>query len=287
MKKIFYLCILITSFSFAQNQRFFYEYTFVKDTLNKDQLTKELLYLDISKEGSKFYSRDVAVQDSTMVANLEKQIKTTGAMNITVDMKNANTASFREKVFKMYPKFEVTVETNVGRDKYLVSDERQMNWKISPEKEKIGEYSTQKATTEFAGRKWTAWFAEELPFQDGPYKFRGLPGLIVKLEDESKTHLMEFKGTKKFEDLPVQTSEFNRPTKAIAITQNQYVKLFTDNRNDPAKDMKQMFSSGSNFKMTTNGQEVSGAAMIKKIESNAKEKNAKNNNLLEIDLLKK
>lgn len=286
MKKIFYLCILITSFSFAQNQRFFYEYTFVKDTLNKDQLTKELLYLDISKEGSKFYSRDVAVQDSTMVANLEKQIKTTGAMNITVDMKNANTASFREKVFKMYPKFEVTVETNVGRDKYLVSDERQMNWKISPEKEKIGEYSTQKATTEFAGRKWTAWFAEELPFQDGPYKFRGLPGLIVKLEDESKTHLMEFKGTKKFEDLPVQTSEFNRPTKAIAITQNQYVKLFTDNRNDPAKDMKQMFSSGSNFKMTTNGQEVSGVAMIKKIENNAKEKNAKNNNLLEIDLLK-
>lgn len=286
MKKIFYLCILITSFSFAQNQRFFYEYTFVKDTLNKDQLTKELLYLDISKEGSKFYSRDVAVQDSTMVANLEKQIKTTGAMNITVDMKNANTASFREKVFKMYPKFEVTVETNVGRDKYLVSDERQMNWKISPEKEKIGEYSTQKATTEFAGRKWTAWFAEELPFQDGPYKFRGLPGLIVKLEDESKTHLMEFKGTRKFEDLPVQTSEFNRPTKAIAITQNQYVKLFTDNRNDPAKDMKQMFSSGSNFKMTTNGQEVSGVAMIKKIENNAKEKNAKNNNLLEIDLLK-
>ena len=47
-----------------------------------------------------------------------------------------------------------------------------------------------KAVTEFAGRKWTAWFTEELPFQDGPYKFRGLPGLIVKLEDATQSHVL-------------------------------------------------------------------------------------------------
>ena len=47
--------------------------------------------------------------------------------------------------------------------------------------EKIGEFETQKAETFIFGRKWTAWFSPEIPIQDGPYKFRGLPGLIVKI----------------------------------------------------------------------------------------------------------
>jgi GLPGLI family protein len=72
-----------------------------------------------------------------------------------------------------------------------------------PEKQKIGSWEAQKATTEFAGRKWTAWFAEELPFNDGPYKFKGLPGLIVKISDETNSHSMELRGTSKF----VQTEE--------------------------------------------------------------------------------
>jgi hypothetical protein len=31
---------------------------------------------------------------------------------------------------------------------------------------------------------WTAWFTKEINVSDGPYKFSGLPGLIVKLEDD-------------------------------------------------------------------------------------------------------
>lgn len=61
---------------------------------------------------------------------------------------------------------------------------------------KIGEFNTQKAETNFAGRKWIAWFTSDIPFQDGPYKFHGLPGLIVKIESADKTHSMELKGVK-------------------------------------------------------------------------------------------
>jgi GLPGLI family protein len=39
------------------------------------------------------------------------------------------------------------------------------------------------ATTKFGGRNWTAWFCEQIPFQEGPYKFRGLPALIFEISD--------------------------------------------------------------------------------------------------------
>ena len=76
-------------------------------------------------------------------------------------------------------------------DAYKVWDKRKIQWKILSEKTKIGEFEAQKAVTEFAGRKWTAWFYRGIAFQDGPYKFRGLPGLIVKLEDATQSHVFE------------------------------------------------------------------------------------------------
>jgi GLPGLI family protein len=39
----------------------------------------------------------------------------------------------------------------------------------------------------------------DIPFQDGPYKFYGLPGLIVKIEDEEKL-FMAVSGNKTVKD---------------------------------------------------------------------------------------
>jgi hypothetical protein len=72
-----------------------------------------------------------------------------------------------------------------------------MNWKILPETAVIGSYKTQKAETEFAGRKWSAWFTQDIPLQEGPYKFSGLPGLIVKAEDADGHYEFNLKEVKK------------------------------------------------------------------------------------------
>lgn len=75
-------------------------------------------------------------------------------------------------------------------DKYLLTVEQTptIDWQISNEKKQIKRYTCQKATAYFRGRNYTAWFTKDLAIADGPWKFFGLPGLIMDIYD-SKNQL--------------------------------------------------------------------------------------------------
>ena len=62
-----------------------------------------------------------------------------------------------------------------------------LEWSFSDETtDSIMGYDCRKATVEFAGRNYTAWFTPEIPLPFGAYKFGGLPGLILKIEDAER-----------------------------------------------------------------------------------------------------
>lgn len=207
-------------------------------------------------------------------------------MNVDTKLLSQRKGNVKYKILKKYPDFKVFSALKIGMDYYKVADDRKIVWKILPERQEIGEFNAQKATTEFAGRQWVAWFSTELPFQDGPYKFHGLPGLIIKLEDRTKTHRFELVGVSKFTPNPEKTSEFILKNTVIEINQKQYKKLFLENRIDPSKVMRQAVANGTIIQMNdVNGNKISTAEMIKNSEQNAKSKNAKDNNVIEIDLL--
>ena len=306
MRKFIALFIFAAVFLQAQNHRFIYEYKFVSDSTQKDHSTSEMMFLDITKNGSKYYSREVYVQDSIMRADLEKQMKA-GVSNFNIKRNDAK-GKVRYKVTKDYTKNKTFFNTRIGTDSYKILEDRTLDWKILPEKQKIGSWEAQKATTEFAGRKWTAWFAEELPFNDGPYKFKGLPGLIVKISDETNSHSMELRGTSKFAQTEEENAAQNTTTgngtvtktvilgdgfgnakEEIEISREKFKKLFWEDREDPAKSLKMMQGrEGVVMKFKDqNGNDMSMADMIKRQEEVRKEANKKNNNLLEIDLLNK
>ncbi len=70
-----------------------------------------------------------------------------------------------------------------------------MEWNFSDENtDSIMGYDCRKATVEFAGRIYTAWFTPEIPLPFGPYKFGGLPGLILKVEDAEQQFVWEAVG---------------------------------------------------------------------------------------------
>lgn len=68
---------------------------------------------------------------------------------------------------------------------FLVKDSMNIfDWKMNESKIEILGYTCQQATTYYRGRNYTAYFTTEIPFQTGPWKFYGLPGLILQVESD-------------------------------------------------------------------------------------------------------
>lgn len=279
MKKLLINLFLIFGvLAIAQNKRFIYEYKFISDSTNVDDVKTEMMFLDTTKDGSKYYSYTVFNSDSIMKVDLEKQLAATGSINVKSDMRKGNV---RYSVTKTYPDYKINLHRRLGMDSYNISDDRKINWKISSEKEKIGEWNVQKAEADFAGRHWIAWFSTEIPIQDGPYKFRGLPGLIVKIEDKTGSHKMELKGIKNITG-NVDINVFE--VKEIAVNSKQFQKVLKEYENDPTKGIKQIQMGGTSIILT--GKDGTSTKIAKEQEERLKARIKKDNNRIELDIVK-
>ena len=278
MKNLTLLFILFAMAVFGQNKRFVYEYKFISDSTNTGDVKTEMMFLDTTKDGSKYYSYTVFNSDSIMKVDLEKQLKATGSINIKSDMRKGDV---RYSVTKTYPDYRINLHRRLGVDAYNISDDRKINWKISSEKEKIGEWNAQKAEADFAGRHWVAWFSTEIPIQDGPYKFHGLPGLIVKIEDRTGSHKMELKGIKNING-SIDINIFD--AKEIAVNPKQFQKVLKEYENDPTKGIKQMQMGGATIILT--GKDGNSSKVAKDQEDRLKNQIRKDNNRIELDIVR-
>lgn len=75
-----------------------------------------------------------------------------------------------------------------------------IDWTITDEKKDIGGYTCHKATGQFGGRNYVAWFTEEIPFPVGPWKLHGLPGAILEAADSTNEVRFRYAGLDKVTD---------------------------------------------------------------------------------------
>lgn len=289
MKKLTLLfCLSMAFYTQAQVNRFIYEYVYAPDVSKPKEFKKDLMVLDITDKESCYMSMKKFETDSMAYANpqafLARALSAGATKSYTSEM---NGGDITYKVIKNYPSYKTYLHEDIGSMLYKILDEKKQNWVISPEKEKVGTYTAQKATTSFGGRQWTAWFTTAIPIQDGPYKFHGLPGLIVKVEDQTQTHKMTLVANRKVKKTEFKSTGFSRHSGEVDVNEAKFKKAWSDYIKDPAQQARGMSFGGGNVKMINNGKEVTdNREMEKSIEKAAKSKEQRNSNKIEPDLYK-
>lgn len=81
---------------------------------------------------------------------------------------------------------------------YLIKDDLpQIQWNLNhTQTKKINQFVCKKATTNFRGSKIVAWYAPEIPIPFGPWKFKGLPGLILEVSAPNARFPYEWSASK-------------------------------------------------------------------------------------------
>lgn len=261
--------MLLANFYSAQTKQFLYEYISVPDSTLKAANFSAIMVLNIDKEKSEYFSYENFVSDSTIQSEIKDG---TYYLKPPAPPQKRNKLIIRDRVVKKNNSNTIEYLTKVANSDYLVQQNIDLKWKLYPEYLSVLNHQAQKATTEFGGRKWTAWFTKDIPFQDGPYKFRGLPGLIVKIEDESKSHQFELKGIKNLNYNFVYPD--NSDNVRITIPYSKFTKAFKENRKYPAIELKKRFP------------DAKYSEMIRDTEKRMLEEIKKDNNIIEIDLIK-
>lgn len=64
-------------------------------------------------------------------------------------------------------------------------------WTMESGSEVIMGYLCMKASSHYGGKHYTAYFTPEIPVSDGPWKFHGLPGMILKVSDDDSDFTYE------------------------------------------------------------------------------------------------
>lgn len=253
----------------AQTHRFIYEYQYKSDSL-APEFQKDNMILDINPDDVKFYPYIYAERDSlNKVQNTRSFIWEEGLPALRRNRNsNVNTCFILlNDFFKMESKDE-------------------MVWKLSPETKKVANYTLQKATTIFGGRNWVAWFNNDVNLNEGPYKFRGLPGLIFDISDDRnyfRFSLIKSYQLKETYDTAniLETFAGDRP---ILLNQKTLLKKQLELYNDPLHDLKENFKSADgNTKLYVFGTQVKSIEQFKTLSIQMQERMRKENNPLELD----
>lgn len=74
---------------------------------------------------------------------------------------------------------------------YELEDQANIHWKPSNETKMKNNIKLKKATADFRGRTYTAWYDDSAKFNANPWKFVGLKGIVYEVQDDNGRHTWE------------------------------------------------------------------------------------------------
>jgi len=178
MKLSIFLPFIILSFNFTIAQKesmntleVLYRYTIRGDTVTKDITYQNDYILNIIiEENVSFFDEIKSLKpgDEGLKETKNKIIWKPKGKNLSL-------------VYKNYKNNEIYLKQHIDFRFFVVKDSLKIfNWEIKNETKEILGYSCVLAKMNFRGRIYEAWFSMDLPI-GGPWKYDGLPGLILSI----------------------------------------------------------------------------------------------------------
>jgi len=166
-------------------QNIFYNYTYVSNPKKTEKTKYSLTVLQIGQNWSKFVDFNTLKKDS--IEEKFSHYKNLGVVELNKLLAIRAKIGFKKNTFKELKDNSLTFQGKVHSTKYEYEEKGpSLNWQLKKESKSILNYNAKKATINYGGRKWIAWYTEEIPINLGPYVFGNLPGLILELNDDKK-----------------------------------------------------------------------------------------------------
>jgi GLPGLI family protein len=150
------------------------------DFINKNDGTSKFIKLWINK--SEAYSEFFNINKSrdTLYADEFENLYFKKDSNDSIGNQyylSKNEIIFRDHIYTDNQFTSVIVTENLPK----------FNWILEENTVLFNGYACNKASLDFRGRMYNIWYTTEIPTQFGPWKFYGLPGLIIKVESVDKS----------------------------------------------------------------------------------------------------
>ncbi|MBQ8443140.1 MAG: GLPGLI family protein [Bacteroides sp.] len=194
------------------------------------------MFLQIGKKMSKFSDYNRYLNDSTVVMEERRGVDNASIM-MGMRTRGRGISTNREEIFKNYPNGSCTVYDDINiLSHYCYEDsEVSFDWIIVPmeKPDTVMGYPCGKATTTFRGRTYEVWYTDEIAVDNGPWKFQGLPGLILYVKDTERDYF--FKCTALYK--PTWYSPMTKRREVQKTTRKKFVKAKRRSGEDPIGSM--------------------------------------------------
>lgn len=148
-------------------------------------------------------------------------------------------------VFKDFLKNEMYTQERLITNYFDVKDKVSLfKWEILNDTATVLSFPCKKARTVFRGRTYEVYYTDDIPVSDGPAKFNGLPGLILKVK------MIEQKAIYEIEAVSLSTK------KESVVLINPYQDRKTLSFEDYRKYYLRKYSEIEAYSQTTDGLKV-------------------------------
>lgn len=157
-------------------------------------------------------------------------------------------------------------QTEVFGKQFLIKDTlNERSWELINETKNIGVYTcfkavfkdsvtsrtfTDKGEIEKAKKEriTTAWYTPQIPINNGPEDFQGLPGLILEINDGSLTLVCT-----RIVINPKEKTEIEEPTKGKKVSQEEFQAIMEKKNKEMMDDLQSRSKDGSSRMMIIGG----------------------------------